>query len=392
VTEEEKKIAAELAQKLIAEHRAAAPAQPKQAVKLDRSWAGSAKPQFAAQKNRSFESIAKKQSDLVEQVPAALGALVRGARARSSQAAVHAAEKRGLDSVFTRAMSESIMADGGAFVPEVISDMVIEFLYPKSIVLQALPTRQQTSTGSLTFAKITDRATSNWVGENQAPVVSQPKTGQVRADLKKIMGLCEISNDLFSDSPSSAEQLIRDHLLGGIATDIDRALLSGVGSVFSPRGLTSHCLAANKVTSTGTTPAQIRADMTSVITKVKNANVPMTRPVWIMGFTAEEFLYNLQDVNNSPIYQAEMDRSGTIRGARVLTSSHVPAQTVIYCDMSQMIFVEGTGALGSQLSSSSEAGQAYANDQTVMRLISRLDFVPMRDGAEIALIQAATWA
>lgn len=83
--------------------------------------------------------------------------------------------------------------------------------------------------GRLHLPKLTGASTAYWVGEGAAATESQPATGGLDLQAKKLAVLVRLTNELLRFASPSAEGLIRYDMARAAALKADKAMLEGTG-------------------------------------------------------------------------------------------------------------------------------------------------------------------
>ena len=94
-------------------------------------------------------------------------------------------------------------------------------------------------TGRLAFPKVTGSSTAYWVGEAAPIGESQPATGHLELQAKKLGVLVRLSNELLRFASPSAEGLVRFDMARSAALKADLAMLEGTGGT-QIKGLTTY--------------------------------------------------------------------------------------------------------------------------------------------------------
>jgi len=315
------------------------------------------------------------------------------------------AKRAGADDRIVRALGESTMAAGGAFVPQDISTDFIELLYSSTPFLAAGPRRVPVPHGSLTLPKVTAGATATWGGESQNIARSEQTFGQRRLDLKKLSVLTPISNELLRDSNPALDVIVRDDLANNAAVVIDAALLRGTGSAYSPRGVASQVASANKYNANATANvANVTADLNKAMRVIEDAKVRFVNPAWFISPTVKYGLMAARDANGSLVWAPEM-ATGKLYGIPFFVTQNIPSTLGGSSDESEVYLVEmshvmvGDDPMGLQVTMAdgvayhdgSAVRAAFSQDESVVRLIQRIDMVLRQDGNEAALIEQVDW-
>ena len=99
--------------------------------------------------------------------------------------------------------------------------------------------------GRLQFPKLTSGSTAYWVGEATSVTESQPTTGNLDLQAKKLGIFVKVNNELLRFASPSAEGLIRHDMARVAALKADLAMLEGTGGtqikgLLTYSGITSH--------------------------------------------------------------------------------------------------------------------------------------------------------
>lgn len=115
--------------------------------------------------------------------------------------------------------------------------------------------------------------TYGWVGEGAPKPVTKPTYGSATLRFEKAAGIIVITQELARFSSPSAELLVRNEMLNGLARHFDSYFVSNAAAVtnVAPAGILNGI---SSTTVTGTTAAKFRVDMNTIIQKmiVNNQN------------------------------------------------------------------------------------------------------------------------
>jgi HK97 family phage major capsid protein len=93
--------------------------------------------------------------------------------------------------------------------------------------------------GRVQFPRLSGGSTAYWVGEGNAITESQPATGNLDLQAKKLGVLVKMNNELLRFASPSAEGLIRFDMARSAALKADQAMLDGTGNL-QIKGLTTY--------------------------------------------------------------------------------------------------------------------------------------------------------
>lgn len=303
-----------------------------------------------------------------------------------------------------KAMTAGELGAGGGLIPPEYASEIIELLRSRTVVRRAGARMLPMTSGSITLRKQTSASSASYVGESEDIGVTQPGEGLLTLTSKKLAAIVPLSNDLikFSSSPT-ADSFVRDDLIQVIAIREDRAFMRDDGLDHTPRGLRSWAVAANILSSNGTTATNIEDDFKDLINALENADVNFVNPVWIMHPTRKNHLRNLRDANGNLIYPEIRGSNPMLYGYPVFVTTSIPANLGVGGNESEVYLVEMNEAIIAEVSNleievdSSAAYvengtlvSAFSRDETAIRAIERHDF-GMRHGEAVAYISDVTW-
>lgn len=285
-----------------------------------------------------------------------------------------------------KAMGATVPSDGGYFVPNVLAQDVIPYLYNKIVVRQAGARVVPMPNGNMNVSRFDATATGYWMGENTAITKSQPTIGNVRLSAKKAAGLVPISNDLIRSADISADQFITDDLVMVMKVLLDYTALYGSGTVYTPMGLDNLIASGNKVGSTST-------DMTyndpyNLKRLVERANTPMVAPGYICNSDLMTWISNFRTTTGALVFP-EVAQGQLLGKPLHVTNSIASGGTTYgtdlysdlwYGDWNEFLWGEQMALMidASREASYSDGGtnniSAFASDQTVVRAIALCDF------------------
>lgn len=293
----------------------------------------------------------------------------------------------------TKALLAGDSTSGGFLLPTILSQDLIELLRPASIVRRMGPTMIPMPNGSIRLPKLTAGSAATYIGETQNIGVTQPTFGQVVLTYKKLAALVPMSNDLLRQAALGTDSIVRNDLVRAIAQREDQAFIRDDGTAATPRGLRSWCLAANLLTTVGTWAllANIVTDLGTMVQVLRDANVPFTRPGWLMAPRTERILMTTQNAAGYYVFRTEM-LTGKLWGFNYGVTTQIPTNLTGTGTGSEMYLVDfDDAAIGESLAMTVDASTdaayddngtvraAYSLDQTVIRAITEHDFAMRRD-------------
>lgn len=307
------------------------------------------------------------------------------------------------DEGIAKALAAGVGSAGGFLVPEDYSAEIIELLRPASVVMSLNPIVLPMPRGNLSIPKLASGSTAGYIGENQNAPKTEPTFGDLNLTARKLAALVPISNDLIRFSTPQADIVVRDDLVAAMAQRADLAFIRGDGTGNSPKGLRYWTPAANVIPANGTVNlANVTTDLGKLELALKNANVRMLRPGWIMSPRIERYLKDLRDGNGNFAFRPEM-LTGKLNGYPYRVTTQIPSNLGGGTNESELYFVDFADAvIGDTMQimldvsdtaayhDGSNVVAAFSLDQTVVRAIAQHDF-GMRHDASVAVLSAVTW-
>jgi HK97 family phage major capsid protein len=204
--------------------------------------------------------------------------------------------------------------------------------------------------------------TGGWIGEGRPIAVGSLAFETVMEDLYKYGTIVPLAQELLDFSIPAAEMTVTRTVLGGLAKGIDTQFLTpsvaAVGGV-NPASITNG---ATAITSSGSTAAQIAADLAAMIAAITTPGAGLT---WIMKKkTMATIAAALGAVSGLP---------ATLYGLPVIVSDNSPAQITL---------VDGAGIL---YSDSGQFDVSVSKDATL-----QLDTAPMSP-PDATVVMTSLW-
>jgi HK97 family phage major capsid protein len=313
----------------------------------------------------------------------------------------------------TKALGESAFGGGGVFVPDELSLEFIDVLRPRLAMLKAGVERVPMSRETMTFARESAAAVPQWIGENQAAAYSQQTFDSPQLQLKKLAVLTAVSNDLLRDAAIAADVIVRNDLVKQALLALDLAMIRGLGSAASPKGVRYIIPAATNVVSSqvgagSPTYAFGLGDLYKCFTVLDQANVPDVRRFFLFSPRTKNGLAQLKDGVGGTPFGREMAESKTLLGLPFFTTTQIPnnlsgggsggsLESEITCaEASELVYGEGMQPTidvernGTYLDQNAVIQSGLSNDQTAIRMILRADFI-MKHQLSAVVIQGCTY-
>jgi len=227
-----------------------------------------------------------------------------------------------------------------------MSGEFIELLRPASIVgqMQAAGVNFRRVPFGVRIPKQIAASVAQWVGEGQSKPVSRPGFGSITFPFSKIAVIVVMTEELARFSNPDAEVLARNDMVASIADFANSQLMDiTVAPVpnLSPGSIT---YLGTKTPSTGSTLAQITADLNGMLNRMTSANLSTSSLAWVMNPRTKNYLATLrtsQDVYAFPTITA----NGSLLGYPIVASNAVPIDgtsetTITLLDGAQVLYAD----------------------------------------------------
>jgi HK97 family phage major capsid protein len=255
--------------------------------------------------------------------------------------------------------------------------------------------------GRIQFPKLTGGSTAYWVGEGSAITESEPTTGNLDLQAKKLGVFVKVNNELMRFASPSAEGLVRYDMARVAALKADLAMLEGTGGTQIKGLLTYSGISTHTASSVGANGNTFEAqDVALMESKLPDAVAAPS--AWLMRKTMYAalmnrradaidaadvkgpFLFNpIRNVNEAPpmeLYGTKVVRSSQISATRSKGSSS--NLTYILLGFFPDWIVARLGVM--EFLASGLGDTALQNDQTYLRGIQHIDAGP-RNAASFVL-------
>lgn len=313
---------------------------------------------------------------------------------------------------FQKAMTMGDPETGGVLIPQSVSGEIIDLLRAAVVVRALGATQLPMPNGNFTLPKKTQQTNSYYVGESQAAATSSVKIGSVKLAFKKLVTVVPASNDLFRYSSPGADGIIRDDIVDSMRVREDQAFLrdSGIdqnGTTTSPKGIRQWAKDAgnNLACQTGFDLTKVTQDLGRLILKLVEANVPMSRPAWILAPRTWNYLMTVRTTNGPYAFRDEMSR-GTLWGWPFRYTTQVPTNLTVgaltsrselylvdFADVvigdSERLMIDASGDAAYEEGGTVKS--AYHRDETVIRAIQEHDLACRRTES-VAYYEDINWA
>jgi HK97 family phage major capsid protein len=285
---------------------------------------------------------------------------------------------------------------GGTFVPLPMLGELIDL--QRSLEVFATAGAREVAlppNGRVQFPKLTAASTAYWVGEGSAITESQPTTGNLDLQAKKLGVFVKINNELLRFASPSAEGLVRLDMARAAALKADLAMLEGTGGTQIKGLITYSDITAHTASTTGAngdtfTPADVAlmesklpdavdAPTAWVLRKAMFAALMNRRADAVSAADGKgAFLFrDMRSASGGPpaeLYGTRVVRSAQVSAARTKGSSS--ALTYMLLGYFPDWIVARMGVM--EFLASGLGDTALQNDMTYLRGIQHIDAGPRR--------------
>ena len=173
-------------------------------------------------------------------------------------------------------------------------------------------------------------STVQWVGEGKTKPLTNPTFASATLSWSKVAGIVLMSDELIKFSSPSADLLVRDDLVKGVAGFLDSQFLdkTKTETAESPASVLNGLTA---VASTGTTSAALQADLMSAIKQLTSAKIGLDGCYWIMSETRAADIGLMRDALGNTYFNGMSFGAGqkSLLGLPVITSESVTDKIIL---------------------------------------------------------------
>jgi HK97 family phage major capsid protein len=206
----------------------------------------------------------------------------------------------------------------------VLADEFIELLSPLLIADQIAGKR--VIPFNVKIPRMTGGVTAQWVGEGLSKPVGVGAFDQITHPWAKLAIITVVSEELIRFSNPGVEAVMTQNMTDAISTEYNNQFLNGGAPVtgVKPGGIWNGIPAPQVRDSTGSTLAQINADVNYVLTLQASNNLPLLSPYWIMAQRTFGYLQSMRTAIDTLAYPDLSAPSPTWFGIPVLVSTQIP--------------------------------------------------------------------
>jgi HK97 family phage major capsid protein/HK97 family phage prohead protease len=216
---------------------------------------------------------------------------------------------------------------GPLVVTQPLNDF-LELLRPRTL-LGRIPGLKQVPF-NVSLPSQTTGGTYGWVGQNKPKPVTKADYATVTLGFNKVAGIIVLSEELVTLSSPSAENLVRQEMLDGMAAFLDQQFCDPAVAVSAGVNPASITNGAATIASSGVTGAAAKTDLSSRVGVFVAANYALGESVWLMS-EANAFGIGLS-VNGlgQPLFPGfNGQNGGMLMGIPVVVSNNVGARIIL---------------------------------------------------------------
>lgn len=299
----------------------------------------------------------------------------------------------------------------GALVGPPLMGELIDVLRNREVFLRAgaqvipLPPN-----GRVVYPRQTGASTAYWVGESVAITASEPTTGDVVLQARKLASLIKVPNELFRYASVNVEMFLRQDMTKVLGLELDKTLLEAIGSSVRPKGLINYANinthTANGTAADGNSGYPLEPeDIAEMISAVEQANAEFKG--WVMrpdtwadllnlrfgsGYASNDgkggFIFNfirqLSEGTNSgqstdamlggyPVYKSNQVATDRTRGSGTTSNTYI-----LGGDFADYLVAMNPTI---EFAMTQQGDTAFQNDQTWLRAILPCDGAPKHEAS-----------
>ncbi len=273
---------------------------------------------------------------------------------------------------FRNDLSTTDNAGGGYLVPNPLERQIIDRVRNQSVLFRSGAVFADLPHGSTTIATIESGASFSSVGEGETIPTGGITFGSKLLNLHKRAVLVPMSEELLSDS-YNAGQVIQDSVLKDAAEDLDNFIISGSTDP-SYIGLVDSTLITDTDASTGAISWE---DFHNQAIQLRAANEEPT--AYILHPTIAGGTDILTTGDGSTSAKSWLGAPPPLNGIQRFQTGNISTAKSIMGDFTQLLIGIKAGTFRVEVSR--DAGDYFAKDQIVLKVVYRVDYALTRNSA-----------
>lgn len=216
---------------------------------------------------------------------------------------------------------------GPLAVAQPLVDEFLELLRPRTL-LGRIPGLRQVPF-NVSVPSQTTGGTYAWVGQNKPKPVTKADFATISVPFAKAAGIIVLTEELVKISSPSAEALVREEMIGGMAQFLDTQFtdpaITAVANV-NPAAIT---VGASTAAAGGVTAAFAKADLAASVAVFTAAGIPLDGSVWLMSDSNAWGISISMNALGQPLFPGMTAQGGTLFGMPVIVSNNVSNRVVL---------------------------------------------------------------
>jgi HK97 family phage major capsid protein len=232
--------------------------------------------------------------------------------------------------------------------PTTLANEFLEFLRPRTL-LGRIPGLRQVDFNSRVLSQ-TGAGTYNWVGEGKPKPLTALALAAVQLAFNKIAGIIVLTEETIKYSTPSAERVVRDDMVAGIASFMDNQFLDPTITAIAGVRPASITEGVAGTAASGTTEAAARADIRALLGGFIGSNIGLDGVVLLMNPSVAFNLGTVVNALGQPAFPGIGIEGGNLLGVPVITSNASALATQIVAVHAPSILIADDGSVSIDMS------------------------------------------
>jgi HK97 family phage major capsid protein len=269
------------------------------------------------------------------------------------------------------ALSTTDNANGGYLVPNPLERQVIDRVRNASVLARSGAMFADLPAGTTQIAVVNSGATFSSVGENQTIPDGSITFGSKMMVLHKRAVLIPMSVELLEDS-YNAGQVIQDAVVRDAAEDMDNFIITGATDPFYDGLVTT-----GSISETGSVGAIAWEDFHTMAIELRTANEEPN--AYILNPTIAGDTDVLTTGDGSTSAKSWLGAPPSLEGIQRLQTGNISTAYALMGDFTKLLIGIKQGTFRVEISN--QAGDHFAKDQVVLKVVYRVDYALTRNSA-----------
>jgi HK97 family phage major capsid protein len=235
--------------------------------------------------------------------------------------------------------------------PTTLANEFLEFLRPRTLIGR-IPGLRNVDFNSRVLTQ-TGTGTYNWVGEAKPKPLTALALDAVNLAFNKIAGIIVLTEETVKYSTPSAERIVRDDMIAGIATFMDNQFLDPTIAAVAGVRPASITNGVAGTAASGVTEAAARADLRALLAGFVGANMGLEGVVLLMNPSVAFTLGTVVNALGQTAFPGISMNGGNLLGIPVITSNATALASQIVAVHAPSILIADDGSV--QIDMSREA-------------------------------------